>query len=378
MLPTLLFIPMPNYFKYLFVLSPIYINAQHVIQVDLQENKNLNTFYLKQLKNYEWVTTDSVQINQNKINFTLPETNELIYISCKETPNFNLKLYNTKGKTTINYLLSSNTYTIKGASINEGLAAFENHMQPLNDKLAQLIENKPQIKNPSHLTFEERYAYTNHHNLVAAVKDEKDIETFNFIVNNKNNDYTNVLIKQKLKHVFEEKLYTHWGKLYAVLNDEQKNSEEGKKLAHFLKAYEEIKIGAKIIDFELPDTKNKTKTLYKNLGKYTIVDFWASWCAPCNEEYPVLVNLHKKYKSKGLKIVGVSLDNDKEQWIKTIKKEQLKWLHLSNLIGWDEPLLKTFKLTSIPYTIILNDKGEIIAKGLKGADLEATIDELFK
>lgn len=377
MLPTLLFKPMPNYFKFLFVLSPIFLNAQHQIQVDLQGNKNLNTFYLKQLKNYDWVVTDSIKQNNNKVIFNIPETNNLIYIYCKETPNFNIKLYNIKGETTISYQLSNNTYIIKGAEINEGLAIYENYMQPLNTKLAQLIENKPQIKNPSHLTFEERNAYTNHHNLIKAVNKEIDIETFNFIINNSQNKYSAILIDEKLKHVFEEKDYQNWEKLYAVLNNNQKNSAEGKKLNHFLKEYEEVKIGAIIADFELPNTKNKPKTLYKNLGKYTIIDFWASWCAPCNEEYPVMVKLHKKYKSKGLKIVGVSLDNNKEQWIKTIEKEQLKWVHLSNLIGWNEPLVKKFKLTGIPYTFILNEKGEIVAKGLKSTDLETKIDELF-
>lgn len=182
---------------------------------------------------------------------------------------------------------------------------------------------------------------------------------------------------EKLNSVFEEVNYDLLETFYEGLNQNDKNSEKGKKLASFLKEYEQIRIGGKVADFSLPDVNKKPKTLYKNLGKYTIIDFWASWCAPCRQENPNTVALYNKYKNKGLKIIGVSLDTDEQKWIGAIEKDKLTWLQLSNLTGWKESLLQYFKVTSIPKLIILDKKGTIIAKDLRGEGLTKKIDELF-
>lgn len=260
---------------------------------------------------------------------------------------------------------------------NKGLSELENFLKPYREQLEEISKQKPKIANPSNFTMEERNAYLEHFLLEKKAKNDIELAKFTFIEQNKNNDYTPVLINEKLNGVYEEANYDLLKTFYEGLNQNDKNSQNGKKLGLFLTEYEHITIGGKIVDFSLPDVNKKQKTLYKNLGKYTIIDFWASWCGPCRQENPSIVELYNKYRKKGLKIIGISLDTDQQKWISAIEKDNLTWLQLSNLNGWKEPLLQNFKVTSIPKIIILDKNGIIIAKDLRGEELAKKLDELF-
>jgi len=265
----------------------------------------------------------------------------------------------------------------KETSKKEGLSDLENFLKPYREKLEEISAQKPKIADPSHLTLNERNAYIAHFLTEKKAKNDIELAKFSFIEQNKNNTYTPVLIAEKLNDLFEEVNYNLLETFYKGLNQTDKNSENGKKLASFLKEYKQVQIGFKVPDFSLPNVNKKQKTLYKNLGKYTIIDFWASWCGLCRQENPSTVALYNKYQKKGLKIIGISLDTDEHKWIGAIQKDNLTWLQLSNLIGWKEPLLQNFKVTSIPKLIILDKKGTIIAKDLRGEELAKKIDELF-
>lgn len=130
-------------------------------------------------------------------------------------------------------------------------------------------------------------------------------------------------------------------------------------------------------DFSAPNPQGKIISLKESLGKVTIVDFWASWCAPCRVENPNVVAIYKEFHAKGLNIVGVSLDKDATKWKEAIAKDNLTWTHVSNLKFWDEPIAAQYKVQSIPATFILDASGKVVAKDLRGEELRAKINELL-
>ena len=138
-------------------------------------------------------------------------------------------------------------------------------------------------------------------------------------------------------------------------------------------------IGSQAPNFTAPTPEGAPLELQKNLGKkITILDFWASWCRPCRIENPNLVRTYNKLKDKGLHVVSVSLDRDKKRWVQAIKDDGLTWDHVSNLQYWRDPVAQLYKVSSIPATFILDENGVIIAKNLRGSQLEATLSQLLQ
>ena len=130
-------------------------------------------------------------------------------------------------------------------------------------------------------------------------------------------------------------------------------------------------------DFTQNTPEGTPFTLSSLRGKFVIVDFWASWCGPCRKENPNVVALYNKYKDKGLDILGVSLDRDKAAWLKAIADDQLTWHHVSDLKYWQNEVAVKFGVQAIPFTLLLDKEGKIIAKNLRGEDLARKLAELM-
>ncbi len=162
---------------------------------------------------------------------------------------------------------------------------------------------------------------------------------------------------------------------YSALDQRLKAARIGKKLSKSLGM--DIGIGTTAPSFSAPTPSGETLDLHKALGTITVIDFWASWCKPCRVENPNMVRIYKKYHSKGLNIIGVSLDKDHDNWVAAIKKDELQWQHVSNLQYWNEPIAKMYGVMAIPATIILDAQGVIIEKNLRNDDLEAKIAALL-
>ena len=113
-------------------------------------------------------------------------------------------------------------------------------------------------------------------------------------------------------------------------------------------------------------------------GRYVLIDFWASWCVPCREENPVVVRAYNKFKKRGLEIVGVSLDSKRENWLKAIKVDKWRWVHVSDLNGWDNEVSRMFGVRSIPDNILLDQQGKVLARSLRGKELEKKLSEIFR
>ncbi len=141
---------------------------------------------------------------------------------------------------------------------------------------------------------------------------------------------------------------------------------------------ESIKIGKEAPELILPMPNDKDLALSSLRGKVVLIDFWASWCAPCRKEMPNVVRAYTKYKSKGFEILGVSLDKDRDAWIEAISKEGMTWPQVSDLKFWQSEACQVYAVQSIPYTVLLDKEGKIIATDLRGADLDKKLAEILK
>ena len=139
-------------------------------------------------------------------------------------------------------------------------------------------------------------------------------------------------------------------------------------------------IGAQFTDFSMPDPKGKMISVsdYVKKNKYTLIDFWASWCGPCRAEMPTVVKAYDLYHAKGFEVVGVSLDNNKEAWIKAIDQLKMPWPHMSDIKGWGCAGAALYNVKGIPANVLIDQQGKIVAKNLRGQDLLDKMAELLK
>lgn len=130
--------------------------------------------------------------------------------------------------------------------------------------------------------------------------------------------------------------------------------------------------------FEMPDVNGRTISLASFRGKYVLVDFWASWCKPCRMENPNVVAAYQQYKDKNFTVLGVSLDKEKEAWLEAIQADGLAWTHVSDLKYWQSTVVPLYQIEGIPFNVLLDPQGKIIAKGLRGEELLAKLAEILK
>lgn len=165
---------------------------------------------------------------------------------------------------------------------------------------------------------------------------------------------------------------------YNLLGEKAKASAQGKAIAAQIAKLESTAIGQIAPNFTITTPEGESISLYDIKGKVKLIDFWASWCGPCRGENPHVVEIYKEYHPKGLEIFGVSLDNNKEAWVKAIADDGLVWKHGSDLKGWQSAPAQLYSVSGIPHTVLLDENNKIIAKNLRGDELKQKIAELLK
>jgi peroxiredoxin len=139
-----------------------------------------------------------------------------------------------------------------------------------------------------------------------------------------------------------------------------------------------IAIGSMAPEIALPDANGTIISLTSLRGKYILVDFWASWCGPCRGENPNVVVAYEKYKKKNFTVLGVSLDDDKDSWLEAIQDDKLNWQHISDLKKWESIVVSAYQIDGIPFNILLDPTGKVIATDLRGDALQQTLASILQ
>lgn len=350
-------------------------NSQSSVIKGKIEGKNTRAIYLQEITREKLVFVDSTKVD-NDGNFSFNVSKFTTPTICFLTLNSN----NPPGipivvgaKTKLSLAIKNDgwiTYTVKGDKennlINELYKIYLNHDKNLQDFNREVSKIDPALVTDS---------------LRTVVGDR-----FKQMQKNRTDDISEFINTKEsclalyfaVTFLFEEPDILLMETAYSKLNKTMPTSKYTKNLKITIDSVSPLEVGGLAPEIELQNFDGKMVKLSSLRGKVVLIDFWASWCGPCRRENPNVVAMYSKFKSKGFEIFGVSLDENSEKWKAAVQNDGLTWIHVSDLKGWQSMAARIYQVSSIPFTVLLDKNGRVIAKGLRGADLEAKLDEILK
>ena len=263
-------------------------------------------------------------------------------------------------------------FHITGSLINDKYTDFNLKQKDLTTKIRSLSDQYNAAMMDDTMTESLDVELTSAYEKVA---DEAKTLNYNFIKDNIDNELGQYIFMTSsgMFDIDQQK------EILAMTNDEYKSKKNIKRIVDRLESSEAVEIGKEFVDFTMKNQEGEYVSLsdFAGKGKYVFVDFWASWCGPCRDEMPNVVNAYNKYKNKDFEIVGVSLDKDYDKWIQGIKDLNMTWPQMSDLKLWESSVVELYAIQSIPHTILLDKEGKIIAKNLRGEMLDSKLAELL-
>ncbi|MDR1985317.1 MAG: AhpC/TSA family protein [Prevotellaceae bacterium] len=335
------------------------------------EDLNGQTVYLKKRIDKKLESIDSTTVADKKFKFVgNVASTEIYYIVFANARQSHTVIVDNAA---INVNIGENGVSVSGTELNDIATKFTKQQKEISEKVNDIYERYNKAKEDGTLTKEFEDSLDAEYENIE--KEYVDLG-FTFLKENINNKAGECFVQNIVSQMEAEKIE----ELLSAATEETLNKDIFKDIAERVQIAKAVAVGQPFVDLEMPNPQGETVKLsdYAGKGKYVLVDFWASWCGPCVEEMPTLIEVYAKYKNKNFEIVGVSFDRDKEKWLNGIQELKLTWIQMSDVKYWQSEGARLYNVRGIPHTVLIDPQGIIIEKNLRGDALKNKLAELIK
>ena len=272
-----------------------------------------------------------------------------------------------------NVVIEGDVQNLAGLNVTGSVShdVYKAYMQELNPKMM------PYVMNVQAANQEQNNTKKDSLNSAAVIQSKEIVASFKTLSKKYSNSPVTTLMLLQFANIFPD-VKENLASMYEGLEGGAKKGPFAEFIDKSIASSAFGQIGTVLPDFTQNDTNGKPFTLTSLRGKYVLVDFWASWCGPCRAENPNIVKAYNKFKTKSFTVLGVSLDQDKAKWLEAIKKDGLAWNHVSDLKYWNNAVAAQFGIQSIPASFLIDPSGKIVARDLRGADLDKFLANTLK
>lgn len=282
----------------------------------------------------------------------------------------------------------NNTYKVSGSTDSEIFLRYNIMMQAIQKKINKVIFAQDSIRRAFQLYLNTTSDSSAVNSLSQSLEPVYDSLTYIYykLLEEKENairryveeNYSSYAVMAAVADIDPEKDIALLVKIADALLAKYPQLENIKGLKLYVEKRSKIAIGTPAPEITMKDPEGNLLSLSSLRGKIVLIDFWASWCGPCRKENPIIVEIYKKFRSKGFEIFSVSLDYNKDAWIRAIRTDNLIWKnHVSDMKHWESSVVSLYGFDGIPFTVLLDRNGNVIAKNLRGRELEKKLNELL-